>query len=323
LIGLLQTEVGGIDLTLTFVFINERTFDSKISAALRSALLPYIGRNALYVNPSVEEVMERFGFSPYELSVRAIGESAFTPGVDAWVEITRGFTMGRFEVNPAGPDQGSGSEGILVLGDSMDSSRPFELIYRGEAVRFDINSYTVAPTGGASTGSATTSHEPIAVTPLEQVDTLQEILMHEEFSAASMAALLEIDPAWVRTLSLDLRGEELRMLFVRLEDPVRESALGPELVETLDPMIGTGAVMVWAFSAEGAAFSPWNFFIKQGGTNYVFFSSASFVELTEGFLRVERVNAGEVAAGVIRLPKSVDKSAPFSVYFGTSGVDYP
>jgi len=80
---------------------------------------------------------------------------------------------------------------------------------------------------------------------------------------------------------------------------------------------------VWAFSIEGAAFSPWNFYIKQGGTNYVFFSSASFVELTDGFLHAERVEAGEVAAGVIRLPKSVDSALPFSVYFGTSGVDYP
>ena len=40
LIGVVQVEVGGIELTVVFVFVNERTFNSKISAELRSALLP-------------------------------------------------------------------------------------------------------------------------------------------------------------------------------------------------------------------------------------------------------------------------------------------
>jgi len=323
LIGVAQVEVGGFELTVTFVFINERTFHSKISLDLRAALSPYVGQNALYVNPSVEEVVSQFAFSPFEIEVRQVGESSFAPDVDAWSDITRGFTLGRFEVNPSGPDQGSGSEGILVLGGAIDSTRPFHVIYRGAEVRFEVGQAIAASSVGPSGRSATTSHDPIEVPPLEGTGTLQDVLTHEEFSTASMAALLELDPDLVRVLLLALRGEELRLLFVRLEEEIAESALGPELIAALEPLIGTGAVMVWAFSAEGAAFSPWSFYVKQGGTNYVFFSSASFVELTDGFLRVERVNAGEVAAGVIRLPKSVDSGLPFSVYFGTSGVDYP
>jgi len=322
LIGVVQTDVGGIELTITFVFINERTFNSKVSADLRLALMPYIDRNAVYVNPSIEQVLSRFAFSAADISVRQDGEPAFAPQADAWIDITPGFAAGWFEVNPSGPDQGSGSEGILVLGDAIDSTRPFELIYRGQEAQFEIGQGIVSPSAPAA-AAATSSHDPIDVPPLEGTGTLQNVLMQDEFSAASMAALLELDPTLVRTLHLTIRGEELRLLFVRVEESIDESALGPELLSALEPLIGTGAVMVWAFSVEGAAFSPWSFYVQQGGTNYVFFSSASFVALTDGFLRVERVRAGEVAAGVIRLPKSVNSALPFSVHFGTSGVDYP
>jgi hypothetical protein len=323
LIDVLQAEVDGIELTIVFVFINERTFDSKISGELRAALTPYVRRNAFYVNPSVEQVVAQFGFSPFEISVRQVGEASFTPGSGAWVEITSGFTAGWFEVNPSGPDQGSGSEGILILDGAIDSARPFDLMYRGQQVRFEIGTAIPPPTARPTVPSATTSHDPIEVAPLDEIGALQGILMDEGFSAQSMAALLELDPDLVRVMLLTFRGGELRMLFVRLEESVRGSMLGPDMVSALEPLIGTGAVMVWAFSAEGAAFSPWNFYVKQGGTNYVFFSSASFVELTDGFLRVERVDPGEVVAGVIRLPKSVDSTLPFSIHFGTSGVDYP
>jgi len=321
LIGVAQVEVGGFELTLTLVYVNERTFQSKVSAELRAVLLPYVGRNALYVNPSIEEVVTQFAFSPSEISVRQVGGSEIVPAASAWIDITPGFAAGRFEVNPSGPDHGSGSEGIVVLGDAIDPELPFDVIYRGQQVRFEIGTEIAAATGMPA--AATTSHDPIDVAPIEGLGTLEGILTQEEFSAEAMAALLELDPALVRTLQVSQRGEELRLLFVRLEESIRGGALGPELVSALEPLLGSGAVMVWAFSIEGASFSPWNFYIRQGGTNFVFFSSASFVALTDGFLRVESVNAGEVVAGVIRLPKSVDAAQPFSVFFGTSGVDYP
>jgi hypothetical protein len=322
LIGLVQVEIDGVELTVVFVFVNERTFDSKISPALRAALLPYIGRNAFYVNPSVEQVVARFAFSPLDISVRQATGQPFTPDRSMWIEITAGFGDGLFEVNPSGPDQGSGSEGILVLDSAIDPTQPLDLIYRGQEARFEIGTVPVSH-GAAAPITGVASHDPVDVAPLEEIGALQGILTYDDFSTESMADLLGLDPALARVMLLTVRGEELRMLFVRLEESISESALGPELTAALDPLIGTGAVMVWAFSAEGAAFSPWTFYIKQGGTNFVFFSSSSFVELTDGFLHVERVNAGEVVAGVIRLPKSVDISLPFSVYYGTSGVDYP
>lgn len=81
--------------------------------------------------------------------------------------------------------------------------------------------------------------------------------------------------------------------------------------------------MVWAFSSTGADFSPWHFFVQQAGTNYVFFSGSSFVELTAGFLQAKRVEAGEVVAGVILLPARVDPYAAFSVFYGSASVALP
>jgi len=320
LINLVTVDVGGTELTVTFVFINERTFQSKISAELSWTLQPYLGRNAIYVNPSVDAVVSQFDFDAQLVSVRQNGEENW-PMLDSWVEITPGFMGGTFEVSPGGSEEGSGSEGILILGDSIDSQTPFELTYAGASAAFSISAAASQYSGVLP--SAVQSHDPIDVEPLETLGTLEELLLHEVFSPETMAAALGMDANLVGTMVLSPRDRELRLLFIRLDPSVRTSVLGPDLHEALDEVIGTGAVMVWAVSASGADFSPWNFYIRQRGTNFVFFSTASFVELTEDFLRVDCVDAGEVVAGVVRLPRSVDASAAFSVFYGTSSVDYP
>ena len=212
---------------------------------------------------------------------------------------------------------------MLLLGDSIDAQLPFAVNYAGQRAAFAISAQSPATQTTGSPTAATQSHDPIEVAPLETLGTLEELLLHEDFSADAMAALFELDSSLVRTMILSLRGSELRLFFVRLEASVRTSLLGSELMAAIDEVVGTGAVMVWAVSPSGASFTPWNFYIRQNNTNYVFFSTASFVELTDNFLRVERVEAGDVAAGVIRLPRSVDSGAAFSIFYGTSGVDYP
>ena len=323
LVNLVKVDVGGVELTITFVFINERTFQSKISLELSAFLRPYVGLNAIYVNPSVDAVVDSFGFDPQQLLIQQGGITSY-PAWDAWDEITPGFLSGGFEVNPSGPSQGSGSEGVVILGDLIDSQLPFDVVYAGQQASFDIGSTPAVVQGTTGSPVATIqSHEPIEVSPLQTLDLLQDLLLHEDFSSEAMAALFELDAELVRTMVLTPRGSELRLLFVRLEDSVRTSLLGPDLLETIDEVIGTGSVMVWAVSPGGAEFSQWNLYIRQSGTNYVFFSKASFVELTENFLRVERVEPGDVVAGIIRLPKSVNANAPLSVFYGTSGADYP
>jgi hypothetical protein len=324
LIQLVQSDVNGVELTVVFVFIDQRTFDSKISPALRSTLLPYVGQNAIYVNPTVKSVVERFDFFPMSIVVEQEGRDRFLPGYGDWREITAGFLAGVFQVNPAGPSQGSGSEGVLILGDAIDPTKPFSITYMGERIDFAIAPEAPASTAAsAGASAATASHTPVEVAPLADRGSLEDVLGHEAFDAMSMAAFFDLDPMLVRTMTLTGRGEELRLLLFDLQPEIRNGALGADLLETIEPLIGTGAIMVWAFSPSGAAFSPWYFYIQQGGTNYVFFSSASFTDLTVGFLSTSRVEVGEVVAGVIRLPKGVDVTAPFSVYYGTTGVDFP
>ncbi len=326
LINLVKVDVNGTELTVVFVYITERTFSSKISAQLAATLRPYVGMNAFYVNPSIDDVVSSFPFDPLLLSARQ-GGASIVPPWEAWDEITPGFVTGRFEVNPSGPSQGSGSEGVVIFGDLLDPDLSFDLVYSGQPATFDIGTVqqaqgAIGSTSGSPTAAAP-SHDPINVAPVETLDSLQDLLLHEEFSADALAAAFELAPPLVRTLVITPRGHELRLFLVRLEPSIRTGRLGEDLVASLDEVIGTGAVMVWAVSPTGAEFTPWNFYIRQGGTNFVFFSQASFVELTEGFLRVERVELNEVAAGVIRLPRSVNANEAFSVFYGTQGADFP
>jgi hypothetical protein len=319
LVNYVQVDVGGTELTIVFVYINDRALDSRISPTLRVILSPYVGQNAIYVNPSVKTVTSWFDFSPLDIALQPDGGDVLHPSTEAWVEITPGFLSGAFEVNPSGSDQGSGSQGILLLGDDVDPDQPFDVIYQGQRAHFDLE--TVSAVTASQT--AASSHTPVSVPALEDVSGLQDLLGLPEFSAESMAALLSLDPALVRTMEIDARGTVLRLMFVRLEESVRDSLLGDALLSRLDPVVGTGAVMVWAYSSTGAGFSPWAFFVQQNGTNYVFFSDASFVELTSGFLRTEEIDAGGLVAGVIRLPRGVDSTQPFGLYYASQGVDYP
>ena len=320
-IGVIQTEVNGTQLTIAFVFVDQRALDSRISVALRQTLLPYVGRNALYVNPSVRSVVDRFAFDPMAVSVQSESSRPYTPPGSAWVEITPGFLSGSFETNPSGASQGSGSEGILVLGNAIDPAKPFTISYGSASAAFDLTS-----TGASATftgGATAQSHEPIVVPALEDVTRLEDVLALPDLTAPSLAVLFGLDPSLVRILDVQVRSDAIRMIFIRLEESVRSSTLGPELLARLNPVTGTGAVMVWAWSAAAASFSPWGFYIQQSGTNHVFFSNASFVELTSGFLDLAHLIPNELAAAVIRLPKSVDPSQSFTVRYGTFGVSYP
>ncbi|MEN6370257.1 MAG: hypothetical protein ABFD77_11265 [Thermotogota bacterium] len=320
LINVLKVDVDGTELTVVFVFINDRALASKVDPALRQTLLPFVGRNAIYVNPSIKSVVSSFDFNPLTIAVQSEGGSLLWPSADSWIEITPGFMNGFFQVNPAGPSQGSGSEGILVLGDLIDPAKPFEVVLNGQRVRFQVSA-TAAVVSAAR--SVTSSHEPISVPVLEDVGTIEQLLALDSVTSESMAGLLGLDRSLVRVLDTRERGQALRLVFVHLTAAVRSGSLGADLLQRLDPVIGTGAVMVWATSATGTAFSPWSFYVQQNGTNYMFFSSASFVELTQGFLALKALSPGAVVAGVIRLPKSVDASVPFSIRYGTSGVSFP
>ena len=318
LINVVKLDVGDSELTIVFVFINERTFLSDISERLRQVLLPHVGRNAIYVNPSIQEVLTEFDVEPLDLIAIQDG-AVIAPTAGAWIEITSGFMDGRFEVNPSGPSQGSGSEGIVVLEDAIDSARPFQISYRGQAVTFDIGSRPAAvPAADPATGDAVPD-----VTPLDTITTLEDILTQDEFSDASMAGLFGLDPALVRTIHLSQHGEDLRLFFVRIEEAVRESALGDELLDTLEPFVGTGAVMVWAFTGTGATFSPWHLYVNQGTNWPVGLFSDPFIELTDGFSRSVILEAGQLVAGLFRLPSKVDASQAFAIYYGTSKVTYP
>jgi len=150
LVNLVQVDVGGTELTVTFVFINERTFQSKISSELVWSLQPYIGQNAFYVNPSIDNVVGAFAFDPQLVSIEQNGV-ILSLSLDSWREITPGFLNGQFEINPSGPAQGSGSEGVLILGDSIDAQAPFNVLYAGQRTSFEIGTMAIASqTTGAS-----------------------------------------------------------------------------------------------------------------------------------------------------------------------------
>jgi hypothetical protein len=329
LFSVLTVNVAGSELAILFVYISERTFESRISPDLRQVLLPYVGQNALFVNPTVKQVVERFGFDPAQVVIEQDGAPPFIPGRGDWVEITVGFLDGVFNVNPMGASYGSGSAGVLVLGDHIDPSQPFWISYGGERVRFEL-----APVAQIEASPPAVSPPP-SVPPADlsvvpevsgkiDITGMEELFKDGHFDTEQLAVALNLRPALLGSLDLLGRSGELYLLLIQLENEMAEAALDSNLLETLRPLFGTGAVLVWAFTPTGTVFSPYYFWVTQSGRNYFFVSDASLLELTPGFSRKDHELAvDEIAAGVLLLPDTVDPRVALTVYYGSVGATFP
>ncbi len=313
----LSVQVNGQRLDLFLVYLNKRAFNSEISEDLSHELSPYEEANALYVNPTVKLAVDSFDFFPSQFSIEQEGSPPFFPTSEDWVEITEGFLSGKLEPHPSGPEQGSCSIGVLVMGDHIDATRPFWVVYDGTRARFDIIE--------RSRITVTTPEPPII--PINEVELAvqeqiailwDELAGQDSFSAERIASLVELSPSLVRTMVIKHKGEMLRLLLVLLEEQVNESALEADLLLALQPFIGTGGIMVWAFTLTGARFTPYYFWVEQSTTSYYFVTTSSFFEMTSEFCKVSYIEVGEVAAGVIILPHNLDSLAQFTLNYGST-----
>lgn len=314
----LHVPVAGGELAIFAVYLNDRAFESRISSSLAQQLRPFVGKNALYINPTVKEISGSFPFQPGLLTVEQEGRPTFVATSGDWVEITPGFLAGGSQVNPAGAASGWGSKGILVLGDHIDGTRTFTLVYQGVRARLEI--------------AAAAPPVPAAVAPREafflplfpEVTDLGEKLTGGDLSQARVASLLGLDPSLVGTITVVRQQEVLQLVLVWIEAGIEKSTLRPDLIQALTPLLGQGMVMVWALSATGAAFRPWDLWVSQSGRRCEFWSDSSFAELTPGFLRTQRVEAGTVVGGVVRPCAWVDPRRAFEVHYSTApGVSFP
>lgn len=323
LVGVLDINAGGSELAIIVVYINERAFQSGISKNpnLYHRLFPYVGQNALYINPTVEQVVSHSAFSPSQFSVEQSGKTTFYPTAADWVEITSGFLGGLFQVNPGGASYGSGSEGILVVGDHIDPTRPFWVVYQGQRAYFEISPAAGPATAVSPAPAPTTlpSREAMVAPPLADVTDLEEALLQGDFSAGMVAELLSIDPRLVGTFIHSTGTAELRFLFIRLEETVQTGAFSPELLARIEPAIGRNAIMVWILTSTGAPFSIWNLLLERphgdGITHELFFGD-SVIDLTEGFADLNYVYPGQLQAAILLLPSSVNRVEPFTMKYG-------
>jgi hypothetical protein len=317
----LKVEVNGARLALFVVAVTDRALQSNVSGELRGILKDYIGKNALYVNPTVEGIVSSFPFDASHFTVTQQGKPAFVPTSDDWIEITDGFLSGAFVTNPGGASYGSGSEGLLLMDGHIDITKPFTVRYSGESAAFTIRSSKPASTDASGSIVSLPSQTPVDVPMPEQVTDLQEALTTGQFTREAIASLLCLPVELVQTIEITHEGE-LRLILVLLSAEVRNGAFSDELLTSIELLIGPGAVMVWALSPSGSEFTPWRFFVQQNETNCVFYSDASFVELTEGFLRSGEVKAGQILAGVMRFCNWVNTEEAFTIFYGSSSASF-
>jgi len=318
LVGVITTNIAGTEVKFLLVYINERAFQSGIlkNPDLYEKLHQYVGKNALYVNPILEQVVTRFDFSPNQFAVEQVGKPGFVPTSDDWDEITPGFLTGTLRKNSDETSRGSGSEGILIMGDDIDPSQPFWVVYQGQRARFKI-----APALTTSVPTAVpTPRDVVQVSPLAVVTELEDSLLQGDFSAEVVAGLLTVDQSLVGTVIVTYPKEELRFLFIRLEEGIQNGAFSTDLLTRIEPYIGAGALMVWVFSPTGAAFTIWNLYVTHGTTD--FFLRDNVVDLTEGFWRLNYIAPGDLAAAILILPDRVNPAETFTMNYASGRTEF-
>ena len=331
----MQLDLNGAEIAVFFVYLNGRAFESDISPGLAEKLRPYEDTNALYVNVTIEGSVPQIGLDPTRFVVRQFGTEPVSTSEESWAEITTGFLDGWLQPNPDDAAYGSGSIGVLRLGDTIDPRQPFTIAYVG----YEQRAVTLAVGPGAPIASGTGPGSDAAIDPSyndprqESVASgsieipLLSALLDETVGAEEMSALLGIPTDTLHLFSCGGETDRLRILLVELNEPrVGEEPVGGDaeqetgrLWDVLAPLVGTGAVMVWAASPTGAEFTPYAFYLQQAGSTFLFFSRSSFVDLTEGFTQQRRLAAGEASAGIVLVHRGIDLRDPYTMtYCGVS-----
>ena len=130
---------------------------------------------------------------------------------------------------------------------------------------------------------------------------------------------MSVDPRLVGSFIHTAGDDELRFLFVRLEEAVRTGTLSPELLSRIDPYVGANAVMVWIVTSTGAPFSIYNLLLERphgDGITHELFYGDNVIDLTEGFASLNYVYPGQLQAAILLLPSSVNVHEPFTMKYG-------
>jgi len=118
LVSMLTVEQGGQKFLLVFVYINERTLQSNVRPEIAQAIAPYVGQNAVMIWAYSEAGAS---FDPGAIWF-AQGEVLVHLTPEAVVPVSGDFLSGAI---PAMTPVAA----IVVLGDAIDPSHPFELHY--------------------------------------------------------------------------------------------------------------------------------------------------------------------------------------------------
>ncbi len=310
LIGLINVEIEGTTLALMFIYVNERTVASRrISPLLRQQILPYLEANAIVVLVSADSDMF---FPPDELVLGQQGRQLFRPSSEDWAAAPPKPWKIRAQESAAG---------LLIMGERIDPTLPFWIEFRGEKTVIELEDPVLV--------CAEPLAYPVVAPPHVPIDlNMEDLALAEAFgiTGEEIAQLIGIDPRLVQTLIIGHAEEEqLQIVLIHLAGQVREADLSTGMLAQLERYIDRASIMVLAFTRTGADFSPWYFWASQGRRNYPLLAIARFTELTPGFIRPARdgrIEAGEIAVGIIILYRWIDPSLPFTVNYHTTRVEF-
>jgi len=133
-------------------------------------------------------------------------------------------------------------------------------------------------------------------------------------SMEQILAQTGLDPDLVAMLTLEQGGQRLLLFFVYINERTLQSNVRPEIAEIIAPYVGQNAVMIWAYSEEGANFDPGSIWFSQGAVE-VGLSPESVVPVSGDFLSGVVPPMTPVVA-ILVLGEAIDPAQPFAIHYG-------
>ncbi|HIQ00147.1 TPA: hypothetical protein EYH33_06370 [Candidatus Bipolaricaulota bacterium] len=133
-------------------------------------------------------------------------------------------------------------------------------------------------------------------------------------SLEQILAQTGLDPDLVSMLTVEQGGQKFLLVFVFIDERTLESNVRPEIAQAIAPYVGQNAVMIWAYSEDGASFDPGAIWFAQGEA-LVTLAPELVVPIAGDFLSGVIPGMTPVAAVVV-LGEAIDPAQPFEIHYG-------
>jgi hypothetical protein len=123
-----------------------------------------------------------------------------------------------------------------------------------------------------------------------------------------------LDRDLVALLTVEQGGQRFLLWFVYLNERTLQSNIRPEIAEIIAPYVGQNALLIWAYSEDGANLDPGAIRFSQGGVELTL--TPDVLVPVSGDLLAGVLPPRTPVVAILLLGEEIDPAQPFAIHYG-------